>query len=200
MKKILTILPFLLLTIISNSQNSLLVKGKLPLDSLYENKEEYLIFSKVLEFEGLKKDELKTKVKNWGSTKFVNLKEILVSETDDQIVLNYIESSFFITMGKKRFKSDFYIRLVIQFKDGKIRCQYFEDGTNDKIGFWIPPYDVRPSESGTYHLKQFFEEENGNLYSNKMITLGLVSFKESIISNLNSLKESILKKETSKEW
>ena len=101
MKKILILLPFLLITIISNSQSSLLVNDKLHIDSLYENKEENLIISRVLEFEGLKKDELKTKVKNWGSTKFVNLKEVLVSETDDQIVLNYIESSFFLTMGKK---------------------------------------------------------------------------------------------------
>jgi hypothetical protein len=199
MKYFITIL-FLIASLVGKSQSSLLVNGKLPLDSLYENKDEYLIISKVLEFEGLKKDELKTKVKNWGAIKFVNLKEVLVSETDDQIVLNYIESSFFITMGKKRFKSDFYIRLVIQFKDGKIRCQYIEDGTNDKIAFWIPPYDVRPTERGTYHLKQFFEEENGIMYSKKMITLGLLSFKENIISNLNSLKESILKKDTSKEW
>ena len=38
------------------------------------------------------------------------------------------------------------------------------------------------------------------MFAIKMTTLGLVSFKESIISNLNSLKESILKKDTSKEW
>ena len=83
MKKILTILPFILFTIISNSQSSLLVNDKLHIDSLYENKDDYLIISKILEFEGLKKDDLKTKVKNWGSTRFVNLKEVLISETDD---------------------------------------------------------------------------------------------------------------------
>ena len=34
----------------------------------------------------------------------------------------------------------------------------------------------------------------------KIPKLGLVSFKESIISNFNSLREGILKKDTSKEW
>ena len=92
--------------------------------------------------------------------------------------------------------NDWYVRLVIQFKDGKIRCQYFEDGN-----VFIPSqYGVPSVESRIYHFKQFFEEENGILYSKKLTKLGFVSFKESIISNLNSLKESILKKDTSKEW
>ena len=43
MKKILILLPFLLITIISNSQSSLLVNDKLPIDSLYENVNENLI-------------------------------------------------------------------------------------------------------------------------------------------------------------
>jgi hypothetical protein len=196
MKKIFILLPFLLITIISNSQSSLLVNDKLPIDSLYENVNENLILSKVLEFEGFKKEELKTKVKNWGSTKFVNLKEVLVSETDDQIVLNYIDKSYFYKVGKMIVNNEWYVRLVIQFKDGKIRCQYFEDGN-----VFIPSqYGVPSTESRTFYFKQFFEEENGVLYSKKLTKLGLVSFKESIISNVNSLKESILKKDTSKEW
>jgi hypothetical protein len=191
MKKILTLLPFILFTIISNSQSSLLVNDKLHIDSLYENKDEYLIISKVLEFEGLKKDELKTKVKNWGSTKFVNLKEVLISETDDQIVFNYIDNSFYwsgnfgITMSMS-----WYIRLVIQFKEGKIRCSYYDDGNV------YTPYVSR----GTNRLKTYFIEENGIMYSNKRTIKGLIKLKESIIYNLNSLKEGILKKDTSKDW
>ena len=195
MKKILTLLPFLLLTIISNSQSSLLVNNKLSIDSLYENKDENLILSKVIEFEGLKKDELKTKVKNWGSTKFTNLKEILVSETDDQIVLNYIDKSFFIKyMGNIPYS--WYVRLVIQFKDGKIKCSYYDDG-NELVPI---SQGIRSLKRREINFKFYFKEDNNEMYSIKMTTLGLVSFKESIISNLNSLKEGILKKDTSKEW
>ena len=187
---------FLITSLIGKSQSSLLVNDKLPIDSLYENVNENLILSKVLEFEGLKKEELKTKVKNWGSTKFVNLKEILVSETEDQIVLNYIDKSYFYKVAKYIVNNDWYVRLVIQFKDGKIRCQYYEDGN-----VFIPSqYGVPSTESRTFYFKQFFEEENGILYSKKLTKLGFVSFKESIISNLNSLREEILKKDTSKEW
>ena len=195
MKKILILLPILLITILSNSQSSLLVNDKLHIDSLYENKEENLIISRVLEFEGLKKEELKTKVKNWGSTKFVNLKEILVSETDDQIVLNYIDKSFFIKyMGKIPYS--WYVRLVIQFKDGKIKCSYYDDG-NELVPI---SQGIRSLKRREINFKFYFKEDNNEMFSIKMTTLGLVSFKESIISNQNSLEESILKKDTSKEW
>jgi hypothetical protein len=195
MKIIITLIPFLLLTITSNSQSPLLVNNKLSIDSLYENKEENLIISRVLEFDELKKEELKTKVKNWGSTKFVNLKEILVSETDDQIVLNYIDKSFFIKyMGNIPYS--WYVRLVIQFKDGKIKCSYYDDG-NELVPI---SQGIRSLKRREINFKFYFKEDNNEMYSIKMTTLGLVSFKESIISNLNSLKEGILKKDTSKEW
>ena len=42
-------------------------------------------------------------------------------------VLNYIDKSFFIKyMGKIPYS--WYVRLVIQFKDGKIKCSYYDDG------------------------------------------------------------------------
>lgn len=172
-----------------------MVNDKLPIDSLYENVNEKLILSKVLEFEGLKKEELKTKVKNWGSTKFVNLKEILVSETEDQIVLNYIDNSFFIKyLGSIPYS--WYVRLVIQFKDGKIKCSYYDDGN-----VLVPiSKGIRSLKSREIDFKFYFKEENNGNFSIRMTTLGLVSFKENIISNVNSLKESILKKDTSKEW
>ena len=95
MKKLIFILTFIFISVLGISQSSFLVNDLLPIDSLFENKDENLIVSKVMEFGGLKREELKTKVKNWGSTKFVNLKEVLISETDDQMVFNYIDNSFF---------------------------------------------------------------------------------------------------------
>ena len=49
-------------------------------------------------------------------------------------------------------------------------------------------------------LIDYFKENDGIKTSMKMFTMGMVSLKESITSNFNSLKEDILKKDTSKEW
>ncbi len=186
----------LMICLVGKSQSSLLVNDKLNIDSLYSNKDELIIHSGVLEFEGLTKEQLKTKVKNWGGTKFVNLKEVLVSETEDQIVLNYIDNSMYMkTMGMKMDYS-WYIRLVVEFKDGKIRCQYFDDGNT------YQPSDKGVSiRSRSYHLKDYFKENDGIKTSQKMFTMGMISLKENILKNFSSIKEFIDKKDgDKKEW
>ena len=81
----------------------------------------------------------------------------------DQLLCFLIDKSYFYKVGKMNVNNEWYVRLVIQFKDGKIRCQYFEDGN-----VFIPSqYGVPSVESRIYHFKQFFEEENGILYSKK---------------------------------
>ena len=196
MKYFITTL-FLIVSLIGKSQSSLLVDGKLNADSLYQNKDELIIHSGVLEFEGLTKEQLKTKVKNWGATKFVSLKEILVSETDDQIVLNYIDKNMYMkTMGIK-IDSDWYIRLVIQFKDGKVRCQYFDDGN-----VYVPSSNGSIAiSSRSNNLINYFKESDGVKNSMKLFTLGMVAVKEGILRNFASIKESIEKKDgDKKEW
>jgi hypothetical protein len=196
MKYFITTL-FLIVSLIGKSQSSLLVDGKLNVDSLYQNKDELIIHSGVLEFEGLTKEQLKTKVKNWGATKFVSLKEILVSETDDQIVLNYIDKNMFMkTMGIK-IDSDWYIRLVIQFKDGKVRCQYFDDGN-----VYVPSSNGSIAiSSRSNNLINYFKESDGIKNSMKLFTLGMVAVKEGVLRNFASIKESIEKKDSDKkEW
>ena len=196
MKYFITTL-FLIVSLIGKSQSSLLVDGKLNVDSLYQNKDELIIHSGVLEFEGLTKEQLKTKVKNWGATKFVSLKEILVSETDDQIVLNYIDKNMYMkTMGIK-IDYDWYIRLVIQFKDGKVRCQYFDDGN-----VYVPSSNGSVAiSSRSNNLVNYFKENDGIKTSMKMFTLGMVAVKEGILRNFASIKESIEKKDSDKkEW
>jgi hypothetical protein len=196
MKYFITTL-FLIASLIGKSQSALLVNDKLNIDSLYTNKEELLIHSGVLEFEGLTKEQLKTKVKNWGATKFVNLKEVLVSETDDQIVLNYIDESYFVkSLGISTYLK-WYIRLVVQFKDGKVRCQYFDDGN----AFISSSQYTAAVSRGTYRLSSYFKEDNGEKYAPKMSTKGMVALKENIILNMASLNESILKKDNDKkDW
>lgn len=195
MKYFITAL-FLITSLIGKSQSSLLVNDKLNIDSLYSNKDELIIHSGVLEFDGLTKEQLKTKVKNWGGTKFVSLKEVLVSETEDQMVLNYIDKNMFMkTMGMK-MDYNWYIRLVIQFKDGKVRCQYFDDGNT-----YMPSDKGVSMSSRSHHLNEYFKESDGIKTSMKMFTLGMVAVKEGVLKNFASIKESIEKKDgDKKEW
>lgn len=127
MKTIIVLL--ILCPVLSFGQKeNLLVNGELPLDSFYQDKSTMLIFSNVSLFDSLKQGALVTKVNNWGATHFNNLKEVLVGETDDQLTFNFIDKSYYIkSLGIKTAMS-WYIRLTIQFKDGKIKYSFYDDG------------------------------------------------------------------------
>ena len=82
-----------------------------------------LYVSKVIEFEGKSQKELIVLYKNWASIAFVNLKEVLVGETESQIVIRYVLSTNanYKIMGMKGSSAfDWYVRLIAQFKDGKV--------------------------------------------------------------------------------
>ena len=146
----------------------------------YQKEEEYLIYSKVIDFPSKSKIEIINGFKNWGSTSFVNLKEVIVSETEDQIVLNYISQSMsFKTLGTSTSVS-WYLRLIAEFKDGKMRVSFYDDGN----AFW-PGNQYAPSTSArTYKLTMYFKDGKPR----KGAYDGLLNLKRSIEATANSIK------------
>lgn len=98
----------------------------------YEDLTNKLFISKVVDVPGKNITDLINRFKNWASLKFVSLKDVIVTETENQIVLVYITTlnrGFLKTMGMKvPFDVKFYVRMVVQFKDGKLRAQFYDDG------------------------------------------------------------------------
>ena len=194
---------FSLLILASNSlsvigqDSPLLVDGKLNIDSFYKEKSELLIYEEVVQVDSLKKEELIKKVKNWASTNFVSLKEVMVSETDDQIVLNYITNSYFQkTLGVKSTRG-WYIRLVIQFKDYKFKMSYYDDGNTSTPGSQYAP----PVSSRVYYFKDYFKNDDGIKVAYKINTPGFIAVHESITNTSLSVKTYIQKQESKKnDW
>ena len=184
MKKLI---PCLLIIFISNNifaqDSPLLIEGKLTIDSFYKDKGAFIIISEVAQFDSLNKATLIKKVKNWASIQFINLKEILVSETDDQLVLNYIDNNFYVKNGKTKAYLAWYIRLIIQVKDGKIKCTYIDDG-NTMVPGSIP-------NARAYHFKDYFKEEDGKFIASKYYKEGIIAIYQSVIQSFDSLKKSL---------
>ena len=75
--------------------------------------------------------DLITIFKNWGSTAFVNIKEVMVSETDNQVVLVYITKtpmSYRSILGLSSIEISSYVRMTAEFKEGKCRLSLYDDG------------------------------------------------------------------------
>jgi hypothetical protein len=98
----------------------------------YEDLSSKLFISRVIEVKEKKSQDLITVFKNVASVNFVNLKEVIVSESENQITIVFINKCnrpYYNTLiGKIPWPIQFYVRLVVQFKDEKLRIQFFDDG------------------------------------------------------------------------
>jgi hypothetical protein len=142
MKKLL-VLSMVLASFVSYGQEEEIVPDLKP----YEDATSKLFVSKVIQMNGKTQKELSTQFKNWASTSFVNLREVMVSETDNQIVLNYITKTptYMKMLGiKTPLVYSWYVRLVAQFKDGKVKISFFDDG-NVFIPAEVTRYATTPS-------------------------------------------------------
>lgn len=151
MKKFLGMLVFCLISFLAFSQENDTIPDLLP----YEDDISGLFVSKIVEVKDKTQKELATQFKNWASTRFVNLREVMVSETENQIVLNYIidASSYVKTLGMKIPMSySWYVRLVAQFKDGKARAQFYDDGNTFKPGEYSRYGNVPATEARTIFI------------------------------------------------
>ena len=173
MKKIqlITMLLFTMLTTTIFSQ--------LHVDSLYDNKNELLIYSVVQEFDSLSQDMINIKVKNWAGTNFVNMKEVLVSETKEQLVFNYITESFYIrALGMNTYKS-WYIRMVVQIKDNKIKISLYDDGNAFWPGSYSGGVSIPSTSARKYKFYDYFGKDN--------------TCKKNYNGGLNDVRQSCLK-------
>lgn len=131
--------------------------NEVPELKTWEDINSKLYLSKVIEFEGKSQKDLIVLYKNWASVAFVNLKEVLVGETESQIVIRYIlnTSANYKIMGMKGTSGfDWYVRLIAQFKEGKVKVSFYDEGNVPTSSTSINGIIVPGSPSGSYYVCQ----------------------------------------------
>jgi hypothetical protein len=174
---------------IANSLCSQAEQLNYHVDSMYESKDEYILLTRIIKLEdSTSNEEIISRIKNWSGVNFVNPTEVLVNETKQQLVYNYITS--FRASGMVSF--DWYVRLVISIKDNKVRLQYYDDGNvyrpSQRTGSYVSP----PVGARTSHLRAYFNKDD-DTRCRKMFNEGLINFKLKIKSSSLILEESIMK-------
>jgi len=97
------------------------------IDSLFEDASNLLLSSQVVEVTGVNQAEIKRRILNFAGLNFRDVSEVLVSESDDQLVFQYVEEVLYKTLGMVSGFNE-YVRLVIQIKDEKYRILAYDDG------------------------------------------------------------------------
>ena len=188
MKKVITknlfYIAFMLFSFSSISQDCL------TRDSIFEKYDEKLINSQVILVDSVSQAELVKRAKNWGGTAFVNLKEVLVAETDNQLVFVYITSN---TGGLVTTKD--YIRLVIQFKDGRVKASFYDDGNT-----YYPASQYSSAVAArTYYRTDSFPKPESTICNNLLnrpYYKIFKSYKAKVLSSMEELKQALKKSST----
>jgi hypothetical protein len=161
------------------------------LDQIYKDASTYLVSQRVLEFDSVSSIELMKRFENWGGQNFRNYEHVRTSKTESQITLNYITSCPSIGL-------DFYIIMVVEFKDNKMRVQIFDDANVYKPGTYAGTTYIAGISARTYHIAAYFKEgmidyklKPGMMnYAEKQAT-GALTYKASIESGLDELYQFI---------
>ena len=169
---------------------SSIANAQFQIDSLYQDKEQLLINQKVIIVDSVSREELINRIKNWGGVSFVNLKEVLVSETQDQLVFTYVTSGFYIKSMGITTPLDWYVRMVVQVKDGRIRVQQFDDGNTYRAGSYSGGVTGPATQARRYHLNDYFVDG----VARKTYNEGFIKFKEAANNTIISLENAAQQK------
>ena len=126
----------------------------------------------------------------------------MVSETEDQLVFNYVTDALYVkVLGSKNVIS-WYVRLVVQAKDGKMKISFFDDG-NVRIpaNQYAPATAARAWTFSEYFKAETTEDNKEVSIAQKKASAGLLSLHDGILTMFENLKKSILSKDDlQNEW
>ena len=157
------------------------------LDQIYKDVSTYLVSQRVLEFDSVSAQELMKRFENWGGQNFRNYEHVRTSKTESQITLNYITSCYSIGM-------EFYLIMMVEFKDNKIRVQIFDDANVYKAGYYSGSTYISGTPSRIYHISSYFKDgmidykiKPGLMNALEKQATAALSYKASIESGLDEL-------------
>ena len=173
---------------------------QVTVNNIYENPSELLLKSKIIEFDTtLEINQLKDIFKTWQGVHFRNPEKVLRSETNSQIVINYIDQHVWNTGLGNSISSNHY-QLIAQFKKGKIRLLLYDDGN-----VYIQATKYAPATAAhSTHFRNYFRNDSvitNSGFNNKAKFRNITSYIEnnnrsfdSIIQGIINTKVSIVEK------
>lgn len=183
--------------LISNSfiaQNEKQEKDTVFLSQIYFDESTFLVSQKVMEFDSISSDELMIRFENWAGQNFRNYDKVRTSKTESQITLNYITSTFNASL-------DFYLNMVVEFKNNKVRIQIFDDGNVYKPGSYSGSTYISGISARTYHIKSYFTDgmiiyktKPGMLNINEKNASGSLNYKMSVDKTFDDIETFIKSK------
>jgi len=150
----------------------------------FENLENHLYKTEIIQVDSINQTELQKKFKKIASRLFVNLDKIIVNETGNQIVLNYILTT------KNLPKTSWNVRIVSEFKDSRMRLQIYDLGN-----VYIPSGQYTP----TWNESSFYVTNNKRATKRRRNKI-MSEWMQSVDNLIEKLKNELNKPIKKDDW
>jgi hypothetical protein len=183
---ILYFLVFVLSEDVVQAQNEF--RDTITVNDIFDIPEKNIANQKVIELDSaVSINDLMLKASNWAGKTFNNSEKVITSKTENQIIIDYNTKIFF---GWK-------IRIILEFKSGKIRYSFIDNGNLYRNVM------SSPVSEGTMRIQDYFERKGyikKTGYWEKYRYSGVVEWKSDIIMTAKSLESALKDKNTSENW
>jgi hypothetical protein len=194
MKRIILISSIVTTCFTLMAQNDKQDKDTVLISQIYLDQGTNLVSQKVIEFDSISTTDLIIRFENWAGQNFRNYDKVRTSKTDSQITLNYITSSFNPIL-------DFYLIMVVEFKENKMRVQIFDDGNVYKPGSYSGSTYIAGISARSYHIYSYFTDgmiiykpKPGALNYHEKNATGSLNYKATIDNTFNEIETFIKSK------
>jgi phosphoribosyl-dephospho-CoA transferase len=150
----------------------------------FEHLENHLYKTEIIEVNSINQTGLQKKFKKIASRLFVNLDKIIVNETENQIVLNYILTT------KNLPITSWNVRIVSEFKDSRMRLQIYDLGN-----VYIPSGQYTP----TWNESSFYVTNNKRATKRRRNKI-MSEWMQSVDNLIEKLKNELNKPIKKDDW
>ncbi|MFY0675080.1 MAG: hypothetical protein JXQ87_16885 [Bacteroidia bacterium] len=184
MKLKLLILPFAVLLLSMKPE-------VLKIEDVYEDPENLMLRSEVIELPGKTLTELKAMVENWGETSLANTKEYWADKSESSVKFSFLMPYETAGLFNTTVTVHYYIVFLVEYKEGKVRYKMYDDGN----AYEPPTENTKERLAKSYYYKDFFgkdgEIENKGLIGKLNYRL-VNDFNTKVIATCSDFKAEML--------
>ena len=100
----------------------------IKIEEVYEDPENLLLRSEIIELPSKSIDDLKVMVDNWGETSLANTKEYWADKSESSVRFSFLLPFETAGLFNTTVTVHYYVVFLVEYKEGKVRYKIYDDG------------------------------------------------------------------------
>lgn len=127
----------------------------IKIEEVYEDPENLLLRSEVIELQGKSITDLKAMVENWGETSLANTKEFWADKSESSVRFSFLMPFESQGLFNTTVTVHYYVVFLVEYKEGKVRYKIYDDGNE----YEPATENTKERLAKSYYYKDFFGKD-----------------------------------------